>query len=262
MSSVNRHDTQDIISAVNLQHDCHRGACGTTGTQALYEEREITTLSRTVVAHTDSEHYIVNTASLHNYAQIASALPSHLRTFSFHVESETTLRNDAALQIRLAKQKPPPDAAGCDPTRLSSATELEVPLTSPGDGSTATPHNRDDQPMANHEREAPPSMPLFSHRPKDRPQKGKAKQSTQAMYAEKTCPHNYVYHFTNNILSSEACTVDVLKYFCALYSLSKAGKKADLVDRLMEDIQSSDVQGRAGLKSPGLGLGFRGLGLA
>ncbi|KAH9984740.1 hypothetical protein BJV74DRAFT_797145 [Russula compacta] len=181
---------QDIISAVNLQHNCHYGACGTTGTQALYEE---------FVKHTDSEHYIVNTTSLHNYAHIASALPSHLQTSSFHVE----------------KQKPPPDAAECDPTL--SSIPIEVPLTLTGDGSTAPPHNRDEQPIANHEHEAPLSAPIFSHHPKDKPQKGKAKQSMQAI---------------------KLCTVDVLKYFCALYGLSKASNKADLVDCLMEDIQN------------------------
>ncbi|KAH9967697.1 hypothetical protein BJV74DRAFT_718506, partial [Russula compacta] len=90
----------DIISVVNLQHDCHCGGCGATGTQAIYEEHEITSLSRTVVTHTDSEHYIVNIASLHNYAHIASALPSHLRKSSFCVESEMALRNGATLQIR------------------------------------------------------------------------------------------------------------------------------------------------------------------
>ncbi|KAH9974866.1 hypothetical protein BJV74DRAFT_782287, partial [Russula compacta] len=79
------------ILVQNLQHDCHRGACSVTGTQAVYEECEITSLSQTVVTHTDSEHYIVNIASLHNYAQIASVLPSNLQTPSFHIKSEATL---------------------------------------------------------------------------------------------------------------------------------------------------------------------------
>ncbi|KAH9971060.1 hypothetical protein BJV74DRAFT_799157 [Russula compacta] len=206
---------QDIISAVDLQHDCHRGACSATGTQAVYEEREITSLSRTVVTHTDSEHYIVNIASLHNYAQIASVLPSNLQTPSFHIKSEATLGNGATLQIQLAKQKPPPGTAEPDPTLSLNA--MEAPLTAAENNSTTIPSYGDDQPTPNQEGEAPPLAPLFLHHPKEKPQKGKAKQSTQAI---------------------ESCTVDVLKYFCDLYGLSKAGKKADLVDRLMKDIQS------------------------
>jgi hypothetical protein len=133
--------------------------------------------------HTDSEHYIVNIASLYNYAPIASALPSHLQKSSFHIESETTLRNGATLQIRLTKQRPSPSATDQpDPTILSST--MEVPLTAVEDHATSIPKNGDDQPTSNHNCETPPTAPLFSHHPKDKPQKGKAKQSTQAMYTK------------------------------------------------------------------------------
>jgi hypothetical protein len=57
----------------------------------------------------------------------------------------------------------------------------------------------------------------------------------------KLCMHTSIYmsvaSYANHILFSESCTVDVLKYFCAVHGLSKAGKKAELVDRLIEDIQ-------------------------
>jgi hypothetical protein len=144
--------------------------------------------------HTDSEHYIVNTASLHNYAPIASALPSHLRKSSFHIESETSLRNGAALQIRLAKQKAPPSATDQPNTTISSGA-TEVLLTAIEDHTIPTPRNGDDQETSDHECEAPPPAPLFSHRPKDKPRKGKAKQSTQAMYAKQTCSHIHIYNF-------------------------------------------------------------------
>ena len=86
--------------------------------------------------------------------------------------------------------------------------------------------------------EASPPIPLFSHHVKDKPQKGKAKQSTQAMYANRyASAFAFIQSYTNNIPFSESCTVDVLKYFCTLFGLPKAGKKADLVDCLMSDIQ-------------------------
>lgn len=147
-----------------------------TGTQAIYREREITSLSRTVVTHTDSEHYIVNTASLHNYGPISSTLPSHLRKSSFHVDSESTLRNTAAYQIQLAKRKSPPSPSV--PTTSSAATE--VPLAIVEGRTTPAFRNGDVQPdpTSDNKREASPHALGLFHRPKDKAQKGKAKLAT------------------------------------------------------------------------------------
>ncbi|KAJ7180000.1 hypothetical protein C8R43DRAFT_822415, partial [Mycena crocata] len=65
----------DLESAVNLQHDCHRGSCGPDGTSPVMQEREKTSKTKPVIRHTDDNNFIVNTASLHNYVQIAAATP-------------------------------------------------------------------------------------------------------------------------------------------------------------------------------------------
>lgn len=84
----------------NVQHDCHRGKCLPTAQQHLNQERETTSRFRNIIKHSDDEHFIVNTQSLHNYKAIATALPAALQTTSFLVADEALLRQSAAEQIR------------------------------------------------------------------------------------------------------------------------------------------------------------------
>lgn len=93
------------MSSVNLQHDCHRGQCDTSGTQILHQEREATTRHRNIVKHADNIHFIVNTHSLHNYRYIARAIPLHLRGTSFKVADPVGLRKQAASLLRDKKQQ-------------------------------------------------------------------------------------------------------------------------------------------------------------
>lgn len=90
---------------MNLQHDCHRGECDTSGSQYLHQEREVTARSRTIVRHRDQTHFIINTQSLHNYCHIARAIPSHLHGTSFNIPDPVGLRNQAASLLRDKKQQ-------------------------------------------------------------------------------------------------------------------------------------------------------------
>ncbi|KAJ6469227.1 hypothetical protein DFH09DRAFT_1294525 [Mycena vulgaris] len=91
---------QDLESAVNLQHDCHRGKCGPYGFTPVIQERERTSKTNPAIHHTDDNNFIVNTASLHNYHQISAATPAPLRTHSFSINDQVALRTSAAVQIR------------------------------------------------------------------------------------------------------------------------------------------------------------------
>jgi hypothetical protein len=93
------------VCAVNLQHDCHHGGCEATGRQVIRQEREVTSLTRTIVKHNDDVQYIVNTQSLHNHHQVASALPHNLRQSSFHVADPAQLHIEAAALLRDRKQQ-------------------------------------------------------------------------------------------------------------------------------------------------------------
>ncbi|KDQ51511.1 hypothetical protein JAAARDRAFT_139991, partial [Jaapia argillacea MUCL 33604] len=71
---------QDITCVVNVQHDCISSRCTTTAQQAIMIKRTKSIKTRTVVAHMDSPHYVVNMLSLHNHTLIRKALPSSLLT--------------------------------------------------------------------------------------------------------------------------------------------------------------------------------------
>ncbi|KAJ6622345.1 hypothetical protein B0H10DRAFT_2342221 [Mycena sp. CBHHK59/15] len=91
---------EDIESAVNLQHDCHRRKCGPHASVSVLQEREATTITRARIKHTDNTRFIVNMASLHNYRQILAAIPTYLHPHSFTVPDQDALRVAAAVQIR------------------------------------------------------------------------------------------------------------------------------------------------------------------
>ncbi|KAJ6501774.1 hypothetical protein DFH09DRAFT_1051553 [Mycena vulgaris] len=92
--------TEDIESTVNLQHDCADGKCDASGRSPVIQEREKTSKSKAIIKHTDDHRFVLNTCSLHNYHQIASATPIALRLPSFSVEDQPALRAAAAARIR------------------------------------------------------------------------------------------------------------------------------------------------------------------
>jgi len=66
------------MSALNVQHDCHSGECAEYEQVPVRQERELTSVFRTILDHSDTPMYILNTHSLHNYSIIACILPNSL----------------------------------------------------------------------------------------------------------------------------------------------------------------------------------------
>ncbi|KAJ6626754.1 hypothetical protein B0H10DRAFT_2161530 [Mycena sp. CBHHK59/15] len=125
---------EDIESAVNLQHDCSFGKCGANGSVYVRQEREMTWITRTRIAHTNDSHFIVNTASLHNYREISLAIPRSLKPHSFTVPDQSALRAAASAQIR-DKNADEEEGGGAvdelDPTELGlGSTVLNGPAFS------------------------------------------------------------------------------------------------------------------------------------
>ncbi|EIW74160.1 hypothetical protein CONPUDRAFT_18304, partial [Coniophora puteana RWD-64-598 SS2] len=69
----------DILSSVNIQHDCHAVGCQASGVQHIAQERELTMRTRSVIQHADDINFVINVYSLHNYKTIRDALPLHLK---------------------------------------------------------------------------------------------------------------------------------------------------------------------------------------
>lgn len=71
----------------------------------MRQERESTSRTRLVVRHLNSDHFVVNTHSLHNYRAISQALPASHKIAAYKVEDEAKLRVEASKQIRSRRQK-------------------------------------------------------------------------------------------------------------------------------------------------------------
>ncbi|KAF8170969.1 hypothetical protein K438DRAFT_1982253 [Mycena galopus ATCC 62051] len=111
---------EDIECAINLQHNCHAGQCGPHDAVSIVQERETTTVTRARIRHTDDNCSILNTTSLHNYRQIASAIPASIPAHPFTVDNQAALRTSAAVQIREKNSGDSDDPMSVMPTLIES----------------------------------------------------------------------------------------------------------------------------------------------
>lgn len=98
---------QDIICAVNLQHNCLDAKCTDLSTKHLWQERIQTDRTTSIVEHQPSPEYLLNTFSIHNYQHIHSVLPEFLRETPLRVADPSAVRKTAVQQMqgkRLAKK--------------------------------------------------------------------------------------------------------------------------------------------------------------
>jgi hypothetical protein len=63
---------------VNVQHDCFRAECTPSSSIFEVQERERTQRQTVRIAHTDEDHFILNTLALHNTHILARLLPREL----------------------------------------------------------------------------------------------------------------------------------------------------------------------------------------
>jgi hypothetical protein len=103
-SFLNSCELKDIECAVNLQHDCYHGKCGPQNSISILQEREVTSIPRAIIRHADDERFIVNTTSLRNYRQIASAIPVSILAHKFTANDLAALRASGQNCWRLAGQ--------------------------------------------------------------------------------------------------------------------------------------------------------------
>ncbi|KAA1134479.1 hypothetical protein PGTUg99_001875 [Puccinia graminis f. sp. tritici] len=61
-------NAKDVQGTINVQHNCQHGECGLDQTKMTYSERQATGVLVDQVDHSDGDHFIINSASLHNPA--------------------------------------------------------------------------------------------------------------------------------------------------------------------------------------------------
>ncbi|KAJ3002667.1 hypothetical protein NUW54_g5724 [Trametes sanguinea] len=69
---------QDILCAINLQHDCFASDCKEIEKVPMLQERGKSTKTRQLIKHTDANLWLLNTYSIHNYDLIRSSVPLEL----------------------------------------------------------------------------------------------------------------------------------------------------------------------------------------
>ncbi|KAG0697333.1 hypothetical protein DFH29DRAFT_764537, partial [Suillus ampliporus] len=68
----------NILSAVNVQHDCASSSCGEFVSVNIQQERTETRKTKTSLVHKNANRFVLNARSLHNYALISQVIPQPL----------------------------------------------------------------------------------------------------------------------------------------------------------------------------------------
>ncbi|KAJ7193966.1 hypothetical protein GGX14DRAFT_378462 [Mycena pura] len=67
-----------IQFVISVQHDCRMGNCQPAVVGQEQQEREETNRQKSLIKHTDDDHFIINMGALHNFTKLCRVLPSTL----------------------------------------------------------------------------------------------------------------------------------------------------------------------------------------
>ncbi|PLW16202.1 hypothetical protein PCASD_18054 [Puccinia coronata f. sp. avenae] len=91
-------NAKEVLSSLNLQHNCHNGNCQLTKTRVMRVERQDSQVKAMEVAHEDNKKFILNSCSL-------QAIKFHRRTSGLKLETVEPLQWLNALHDGLNKWK-------------------------------------------------------------------------------------------------------------------------------------------------------------
>ncbi|KAG1895977.1 uncharacterized protein F5891DRAFT_1193606 [Suillus fuscotomentosus] len=98
---------EQILCAINIQHDCASSQCVETRSIRAHQEREQTNRTMQIVKHKETNMFLLNVHSLHNYDMIAKVIPLNLRlalTVPLVAAGDSKqIRLDAANHVRQKK---------------------------------------------------------------------------------------------------------------------------------------------------------------
>ncbi|KAJ7711745.1 hypothetical protein DFH07DRAFT_763431, partial [Mycena maculata] len=63
---------------ISVQHDCRMGSCQPAVAGKERQEREETNRQRSLIKHTDDDHFIINMGAFHNFTKLCRVLPRTL----------------------------------------------------------------------------------------------------------------------------------------------------------------------------------------
>ncbi|KAH7918288.1 hypothetical protein BV22DRAFT_1024813 [Leucogyrophana mollusca] len=185
---------ENILCAVNVQHNCLNSRCVNTLDKQLRQERITTSRTTPTVKHHPTPHYFLNVHSIHNYAHILSVIPENLREAPQRVANVDQVRKTAVHQLQQKKA-----AKGQEPTVPGSPSipEPTVPSALPPaafdrEGNKPKPKARAKRQVASQSQTPAPlssARPVGPSHPLHPPQM--AGPSRQAMYTAHQAPTTY-----------------------------------------------------------------------
>ncbi|KAG2051832.1 hypothetical protein BDR06DRAFT_889037, partial [Suillus hirtellus] len=90
---------QDIICAVNIQHNCLDSQCTDIQRQPVHQERIETSQTKATVKHKSMPNFFLNVYSVHNYTHIQRVVPDTLRETPLQVTNVAEVRTMAICQL-------------------------------------------------------------------------------------------------------------------------------------------------------------------
>ncbi|KAG1863736.1 hypothetical protein F4604DRAFT_1929149 [Suillus subluteus] len=114
----------DILSAVNVQHDCASSSCDEFVSVNTRQERTETTKMKTSLIHKNTGRFVLNAHSLHNYALISQVIPHPLRMAMNlpYFPNSREVRLKAARAVRAKKAGNPAEGTGSAPPVFERTT--------------------------------------------------------------------------------------------------------------------------------------------
>ncbi|KAH9910220.1 uncharacterized protein B0H18DRAFT_1090055 [Fomitopsis serialis] len=132
INNLNCVSPSDVISVVNVQHNCIDGGCEPTGRKRRKQERTLTEIEEPYIEHKDDTRYIINTHALHNAALLRKILPRHLTAPIPYIDPE--LREAAhhrmAASLRAVQDVRRTKEAEAPPSASTSGSHLDETLPS------------------------------------------------------------------------------------------------------------------------------------
>ncbi|KAK7012711.1 hypothetical protein R3P38DRAFT_3324066 [Favolaschia claudopus] len=98
---------KSFIVLEGSSHDCRQGHCKPAVVGKQRQERQETTQDKSLIRHTDDDHFILNMSGLHNFVKICRTLPHSLTDVRpLHpADRREQFHNRAAEKVRVARDK-------------------------------------------------------------------------------------------------------------------------------------------------------------
>ncbi|KAJ7192460.1 hypothetical protein GGX14DRAFT_305576, partial [Mycena pura] len=91
-----------IQFVISVQHDCLKGRCQPAVVGKERQEREDTNRNKSLLKHTDDDHFIINMSSLHNFTRLCRVLPRVLTELKLLFPAREEFHKKAAKEARAA----------------------------------------------------------------------------------------------------------------------------------------------------------------